>query len=219
MTAIIAKQMKYDTVLFDWDGCLVQTHQLWIDVYSKELSNYNLKLTTREIVEKAGEWEFFSDLGIKDVIKFRSDINKEIAKAYKAAELYNGAKELLKYLHENNIKVGIVSNSSRADINKLLTFHGIKSYICVVVGGEDVIRHKPSPDPILLALQTLGSIIEKAVMIGDSSKDIDAARASSIESILIYPPDHNNYYSKTELLARGPTFTASGLNEILEIIE
>jgi pyrophosphatase PpaX len=50
----------------------------------------------------------------------------------------------------------------------------------VVVGMEDVERHKPDPAPVLLALERLGADAEETIFIGDSPHDLAAGRAAGV---------------------------------------
>ena len=53
----------------------------------------------------------------------------------------------------------------------------------VVVGGDETERHKPDPEPLLLALERLGAGPEDAAYVGDSPFDMQAARAAGIDAI------------------------------------
>ena len=56
------------------------------------------------------------------------------------------------------------------------------SRFSVVVGFEDVARHKPYPEGVELALERLGVLPEEALLVGDSAADIEAARAAGCPS-------------------------------------
>jgi pyrophosphatase PpaX len=53
----------------------------------------------------------------------------------------------------------------------------------VIVGSDDTERHKPDPEPILLALDRLDATPETAAYVGDSPFDIRAAKAARVAAI------------------------------------
>jgi pyrophosphatase PpaX len=55
----------------------------------------------------------------------------------------------------------------------------------VVVCGDDTERHKPDPEPILLALQRLGARVREAAYVGDSPFDVVAARAAGVYAVAV----------------------------------
>ncbi|HET6624335.1 MAG TPA: HAD-IA family hydrolase, partial [Gaiellaceae bacterium] len=55
----------------------------------------------------------------------------------------------------------------------------------VVVGYEDTERHKPEPDPVLLALERLGAAPAEAAYVGDSPFDIRAAKAAGVFAVAV----------------------------------
>ena len=52
-----------------------------------------------------------------------------------------------------------------------------------VVGGDETTRHKPDPEPLLLALERLGASAAEAAYVGDSPFDMQAARAAGLYAI------------------------------------
>jgi pyrophosphatase PpaX len=55
----------------------------------------------------------------------------------------------------------------------------------VVVCGEDTDRHKPAPEPILLALERLDARVEDAAYVGDSPFDVAAAKAAGVYAVAV----------------------------------
>jgi HAD superfamily hydrolase (TIGR01509 family) len=83
-------------------------------------------------------------------------------------------------------KLGVVSSSSHAEIEPFLEAAGIRQYLGTVVGGDDVKRHKPAPDPYVLAGQRLG--IDTALAVEDSPPGIESARAAGFAALRIADP-------------------------------
>lgn len=83
-------------------------------------------------------------------------------------------------------KLGVVSSSGRGEIEPLLEKAGILGHFDTLVCGDDVQRHKPAPDPYLLAAERLG--IRRALVVEDSIPGMESARAAGFEAVQITDP-------------------------------
>jgi HAD superfamily hydrolase (TIGR01549 family) len=77
-------------------------------------------------------------------------------------------------------KLAIITNRATPSAEGILGTHNLRRLFSTVVGGTDVVERKPSPEGILLALERLEVSNEEAVMVGDSSFDVLAARAAGV---------------------------------------
>jgi phosphoglycolate phosphatase len=64
-----------------------------------------------------------------------------------------------------------------------MEYFGIMHHFEVLVGFEDVEHRKPHPQPILKALEQMGSSNENVWMIGDTCLDLEAAWRAGVEAI------------------------------------
>jgi HAD superfamily hydrolase (TIGR01662 family) len=95
---------------------------------------------------------------------------------------YQGIPELLEQLRAVGIRIAVVTSSPQTYCSKVIKACGVQVDACVCY--HDTARHKPHPDPLLLALKRLGGIDRRdAVAVGDVAADIDAARATGIYSV------------------------------------
>ena len=109
-------------------------------------------------------------------------------KAYLAAPcvattLYDGVTETLKTLKDNGKTIAVVTNKPAAFITPILTTLDIAKYIDFQLGGDDLPQKKPDPAPLLHTCNKLGFDAQNAIMIGDSTNDIQAAHNAGIISI------------------------------------
>src|SRR5207244_12017575 len=93
--------------------------------------------------------------------------------------------ELLPELHRE-YRMAVVSSSSADEIEPLLIAGGIRDHFDTIVGGEMVTRHKPAPEPYLLAAERLQ--VEHAVVLEDSAAGIASGRAAGFEVIAVKHP-------------------------------
>jgi phosphoglycolate phosphatase len=97
--------------------------------------------------------------------------------------LYPGVREALERLAENGIRLGVVSNKHEALCHLILEALGIARLFEIICGGDTFPEMKPSPLPLLQALERLGIAAHDAVMVGDSINDIQAGQQAGVTTI------------------------------------
>jgi phosphoglycolate phosphatase len=83
-------------------------------------------------------------------------------------------------LKSAGVRTGIVSTKFRYRIEAILARHGLVQAFDVVVGGEDVMRHKPDPEGLYKALDGLDVRPGDSLYVGDHPVDAEAAAAAGI---------------------------------------
>jgi len=206
---------KYDYFLFDWDGTVAQTLDIWLECLKIPLQKQRHSFTDKEI---GADFTLFKEFAISQRI---ADIDAIIATATELAALktpdvplYPGVQRLLEKLKKDGKKVAIVTTSLHAQIDSLVKKHELETLIDAIVCGDDVANIKPHPEPLHLALSLLGGSPKQAVMIGDSDKDIEAAQRAGMDSILVYPDRHRVFYNLDSLQALCPTHQIINLEDI-----
>ena len=97
---------------------------------------------------------------------------------------FDGVPDLLDALEAAGGRWGIVTNKPEYLARKLLPALGWESRCAVLVGGDTLAQRKPHPLPLLHAAATLGAGIADCVYVGDDQRDIDAARAAGMRSLV-----------------------------------
>jgi len=209
---------KYQYILFDWDGCLAKTLDIWLKAYRIAYGEYGVHPTDQEIAHHFGDWEAPKYYGITDIEGCFNKIDAIASKDLKKVDLYEGAKQVL-----DNLKMAknlaLLSSSPREIIKAALEHNQLTDYFLVVLAGEDVTHHKPHPEIIEKGLELLKGDKNQSVMIGDSRKDLEAANNAGVDSVLFYPPSHTLFYKFDELKAYKPTFTINNFEKLLQIIK
>jgi phosphoglycolate phosphatase len=101
------------------------------------------------------------------------------------AQPYAGAAECLRALRAAGLRIAVVTNKHERFASGLLKALGLGDWVDCVVGGDSCPRRKPDPMPLLFACEQLGASPARALMVGDSSNDVQAARAASIAVICV----------------------------------
>ena len=76
------------------------------------------------------------------------------------------------------MRLGLVTSKGIAIASQGMGLFGLQPYFDVLVTLEDTTRHKPFPDPVLLACERLGIAPHEAVYVGDATWDIEAGKAA-----------------------------------------
>ena len=105
---------------------------------------------------------------------------------HETLEAFDELLELLPGLRAEGRKLGIVTAKRHRTVDLALArFPQLASSFDVVVAHEDTERHKPDPDPVLLAVEKLGGSPDEAAYVGDSPFDIGAAKAAGVFAIAV----------------------------------
>lgn len=209
----------YDYILLDWDGNLAKTLDLWLESCRQPFEKRGLKLTDRQIGASFGGLKtHLMELGIHDIDEFINEMDAISVTMMPHAELYPDALAVLEELHARGKKLALVTTSFHDTVKALLDKYSMNELFDVIVTHHDTQNHKPHIEPLEKALGLLGGAKEKAVMIGDSDKDLGAALNFGIDSILFYPSEHEKYYDLSELKKHKPTHVVDDFRKILEIV-
>ena len=57
--------MKFNTILFDWDGTLAQTLEVWLQTFKEAYAKVDVHPTDKDISSNFGKWDAYLDLGVK----------------------------------------------------------------------------------------------------------------------------------------------------------
>jgi HAD superfamily hydrolase (TIGR01509 family) len=87
---------------------------------------------------------------------------------------------------DGRYKLAVVSSSSCSEIEPMLEAGGLRQFFRTVVGGEDVKRHKPAPEPYLLAAERLG--VRVPLVVEDSESGLAAGRSAGFEVLAVKHP-------------------------------
>ena len=213
----VMKEYRY--ILFDWDGNLAKTLDLWQKSLRIPLEKRGHFLTDKEIGANFGALkERLESQNYKDVDSIISEASEIAAQLLPSVELYPDALAVIEALNNSGKQVALVTTSRHDYIDPLLEKYNMVKLFDAIVCGDDVSHHKPHPEPILKALALLNGEASRAVMIGDSRKDIEAASSAGIDSILFYPPSHERFHNLDNLLSSEPTHMVTDFREILKIV-
>jgi HAD superfamily hydrolase (TIGR01549 family) len=208
---------EYEYYLFDWDGNLAKTLDVWLDACRYVAEKRGVKVTDEQIGSSFGAFvRHMKEWGIDDPEKALNETDAIAKQRLPNVDLYPDALEVLIELSKRGKHLALITTSPHENVQHLLEKHGLKQYFEAIVAADDTYNHKPHPEPLEKALGLLGGTKEHAVMIGDSDKDLGAAHNFEIDSILFYPDEHRKFYDLEKLKKLEPTFIIEDFKTILE---
>ena len=179
-----------NTVLFDFDGTLVNTNDVIIASWQHTYMYY---LGREESLEKItacfGEpllltmEREFPEVDPRESAGVYRNFQKE--NADELVKIFPGIKELLESLKTDGFRMGVVTSRTRESAQRYMDMFGIGDYFEEMVSCDDTDIHKPNPEPILLCLKKMGITAEEALMVGDSPFDIKCANNAGVKSVLV----------------------------------
>jgi len=208
------------TFLWDVDGTIVDSRKFAYDVYNDVLRQLGKRTFTSEEFREL----FSSDYQIHlKRIGFNSmqEVNL-LVETWKARisidkykfKLYDGILDILRYLHEKNYKMALVSSTSRSQLQIYFDMFGINRFFSVIIAREDVDEQKPSPKPFLQAAKRLNVPPQKCVVIDDTEDGIEAAKKIGAITIGVTW----GFHSYRRINNANPDFIAETPNELHKII-
>lgn len=212
--------MEYKYVLFDLDGCLIDTLNLWLKSLRRLLKQYGVEVSDEKIIKTCiGVGDGPKKLGVKEDMRVFWDlVVSDVHHEYANAPLFPGVKETLETLHQRGFAMALVSTSVRESVTIALTKHGLAKYFKAVVARDDTPYLKPHPAPIELAISKLHAKKESTLVVGDSPHDVGAAKAVGLHSVIYYPKENSAFYEYEQLLNYEPTFLVEHFPDLLDII-
>jgi HAD superfamily hydrolase (TIGR01509 family) len=193
-------QTVIDAVVFDLDGVILDSEQVWDDVreeLARERGGTWSDQAQRDMMGMSSpEWSRY----MHDVVRVPDppdEINREVVRRMLerytgCLPLIDGAVEAVRRIAER-WPLGLASSSNRQIIDRALEVSGLAPLFRVTVSSEEVARGKPAPDVYLEAATRLAVEARRCAAIEDSANGIRSARAAGMRVVAIpnrhYPPD------------------------------
>jgi pyrophosphatase PpaX len=180
---------RFPVVLFDLDGTVVDSGEIILaSMQHATRTVLAREIPAEELLAAVGGPRFEQVMHALDPMR-----GEELLRVYREhneplhAELRccRGMEDALVRLQADGRRLGLVTAKRRRMVQLAFQALPLLETFDVVVCGEDTDRHKPDPEPILLALERLDARVEDAAYVGDSPFDVAAAKAAGVYAVAV----------------------------------
>ena len=171
-------------VVFDMDGTLVDS------IYDWPAIRRELGVSGTSIIDE------LNGLGEPERSRRWAELEAIEASASRAAEVHEGAPELLELLRAHGLATALVTNNSDANTSQLLERFGLSFDVVVT---RDSGLWKPSGKPVAEAVRRLGLAPERCLGVGDSHYDVQAVREAGLAAVCMLHDGHECHGPEAEL--------------------
>ena len=172
------------------DGTLVDTEPYWMDAETDLVESFGGTWTHEQALQLVGNGLIDSAvilqgagvrMGAQEIVDELTE-RVRVRLQQDGVPFRPGAKELLRALRSEGVPTALVTMSLRRMAEDIVSLIGFEAFD-VIVGGDDVERPKPFPDPYLQAADALGVDIAHAVALEDSPTGLQAALSARAVTI------------------------------------
>jgi HAD superfamily hydrolase (TIGR01662 family) len=193
------KKLKVAAVIFDLDGTLIDSIDIYFTIVEKALKRLNLPAVSRNRILAAAESEEFKwELVLPQEVLNRKEeiideawaVINEIAPQMFAdnLDLIQGAGDIVENLSSNGLKIGLVTSTQRQYLEtkmQPLKNAGVDDLFEAIITSDDVKKRKPAPDPLITCAQQLDMKPGNCVYVGDTTTDIKAGKAAGMRTVAV----------------------------------
>lgn len=181
---------KINTILFDYDGTIMNTNDVVIKSWQHTYRTVEGKELSAEIIVKTFGEPLFITMGRllptitvdEGVAIYRSFLREHYSDMIKP---FPGMVELVRDIKGRGYKTGLVTSRVGDTTVQGLSQFGLLPHMDCLVTCEDTDKHKPDPEPVNIALRKLNSKPEETLMLGDTMFDILCAKNAGVKSVLV----------------------------------
>ena len=208
--------MRFETVLFDLDGTVVDSGGIILA---------SMRHATQEVLGRDySDEELMQAVGgpglEAQMSALAPDHVEQLVDVYRAhneplhdeLEACAGMEDVLVRLHDEGRRLGVVTAKRRSTVELAFAHVPLRHLFETVVCGDETERHKPDPQPLLLAAERLGVDPGATAYVGDSPFDIRAAKAAGMHSVAV---TWGRIHSRERLEAEEPDAIVDTAEELL----
>lgn len=196
---------RYDLVVFDWDGTLMDSTRLIASCLQEACRDVGAP------VPSESDALFVIGLNLADTLRrvtpgLDANGQRQLAERYRhhflarehEAPLYAGVRDMLQELHASGKRLAVATGKARRGLERALDSTGLRAWFEATRCADEGFA-KPHPDMLLMLLDITGVEPHRAVMVGDTTHDLELAANAGVDALAVCYGAHPG-----ELLATRP---------------
>lgn len=173
------------TLLFDWDGTLVDSAQLGLTAFERSFATLGATFD-HEIYREAYSPDWYSvyqAMGLPKDQWDRADALWTEHYGEQTAQLVEGAKDTISDLQQRGYHLGVVSSGNGIRVKREIANVGFDTVFEVIVCHEQMENRKPHPEGLETALRQMNRSRDESCYIGDAPEDIEMGKRAGILTV------------------------------------
>ena len=165
-------------IFWDWDGTLVDSFSFLHKTHNHVRGKFGMPTFS---IEEFGHYfgkpreKLYRDIyGADNIEQAKEYFEAFVLANHHEIQPMEGAQKLLETLSDLGLPMGIVTNKKGPLVSKEIINHGWNHHFIVTIGAGEAEEDKPSPKPLLLALEKSGLDIQphEVLFVGDTENDV-----------------------------------------------
>ncbi len=208
------KTASVSTLLFDWDGTLVDSAQLGLTAFEQSFAALGVAFD-HEIYRKVYSPNWYSvyeAMGLPKEEWQRADDLWIHHYGEQTAQLVEGAQETIMELRHKGFRLGVVSSGTDCRVAREIKELGFDNVFEVIVCNEQMEKKKPHPEGLETAMRSLGCSAKESCYVGDSPEDIEMGKRAGMLTVGV----RSAYPTSWKLKSYDPDIFLQSLIELLD---
>ena len=188
---------RFDTVIYDLDGTLIDSARDMQVAVSKVLADHGLPPVSEDDVRifmgqgsKVTMAKAFAKHGRPLDDDTLSAVTREFVRYYEAdpvshTSAFAGVSEVVARFDRLGLRQGVCTNKFERPSRMILEHLRLMPPIADLAGADTFPVRKPDPRHILMLVERMGGLPDRAVMVGDSIHDVEAAHGAGLPAVLV----------------------------------
>ena len=212
---------KYDLIIFDWDGTIIDSQAHIIGCMNAAIADEGLAVPDDEAIKhiiglslNGAIQSLFPDLEISAVQRVADAYRRHFfAESNENSELFDGAAELIQDLHASGYYLAVATGKGRRGLDIALNKTGLEPYFHISRCADET---RSKPDPLMLdeILTDLDLDPKQAVMVGDTSYDMDMAGNINMDCIAVTYGMHDRQHLENS----HPTYFIDSIHQLSQFV-
>lgn len=212
---------KYELIIFDWDGTIIDSQAHIISSMKNAVADEGLLVPDDEQVRhiiglslNTAIETLIPDIQSETVARIAEHYRKHFfAEAAEYSELFNGVPEIIRDLHASGYYLAVATGKGRRGLDIALKKTGLQPYFHITRCADET-RSKPDPMMLDEILTDLELEANQAIMVGDTSYDIDMAGNINMDCVAVTYGMHD----KKHLENSHPTYFIDSISQLSQFV-
>jgi phosphoglycolate phosphatase len=211
---------KYQLIIFDWDGTIIDSQAHIISSMQKAMADENLPIpqddAIRHVIGLSLDNVILSlipELDNLTVNRISDNYRRHFFANINQSELFEGVAETIQDLHAGGYFLAVATGKGRRGLDLALKNSGLEPFFHITRCADET---RSKPDPLMLdeILTDLDLEAEKAIMVGDTSYDMDMAGNIKMDCIGVTYGMHD----KDHLKSSNPTYLIDSIDQLSQYV-